>query len=100
MKNIYKLLFTLTFAGIFIYSCMDKEAGFGSITSKPDPSATYYVQFLDAAKTMETGVTEAGALVDATSSVAVSLMGMPQTTPITVNLTPDAANTLTSTMYT
>lgn len=100
MKNIYKLLFTLSIAGILIYSCMDKEAGFGSITSAPDPSATYYVQFLNAAKTMETGVTEAGALVDATSSVAVSLMGMPQTTPITVNLTPDPANTLTATMYT
>ena len=48
---------------------------------------------------METGVTEAGALVDATSSIAVSLMGMPQTTALTVNLTPDASNTLTPTMY-
>lgn len=100
MKNIYKLLFTLIIAGIFIYSCVDKEDGFGSITTKPDPNATYYVQFLNASKTMETGVTEAGALVDATSSIAVSLMGMPQATAITVNLTPDASNTLTSTMFT
>jgi len=99
MKKIYTLLFALSIAGIFIYSCVDKEAGFGSITSKPDPNASYYVQFINASKTMETGVTEAGALVDATSSIAVSLMGMPQTTPITVNLTPDASNTLTPTMY-
>jgi len=99
MKKIYTLLFALTIAGIFIYSCVDKEAGFGSITSKPDPNASYYVQFLNASKTMETGVTEAGALVDATSTAAVSLMGMPQTTAITVNLTPDASNTLTPTMY-
>ena len=100
MKNIYKFLFTLIISGIFIYSCVDKETGFGSITTKPDPNATYYVQFINASKTMETGVTESGSLVDATSSIAVSLMGVPQTTAITVNLTPDAANTLTSTMYT
>jgi hypothetical protein len=100
MKKIFKLLFTLTIAGIFLFSCKDKETGFGSITLSPDPNATFYVQFLNAAKTMETGVTETGTLVDATSSVAVSLMGMPQTTPITVNLTPDPANTLTASMYT
>jgi hypothetical protein len=100
MKNIYKFLITLIISGIFIYSCIDKETGFGSITTKPDPNATYYVQFINASKTMETGVTESGSLVDATSSIAVSLMGVPQTSAITVNLTPDAANTLTSTMYT
>ncbi len=100
MKNIYKFLFTLIISGIIIYSCVDKETGFGSITTKPDPNATYYVQFINASKTMETGVTESGSLVDATSSVAVSLMGVPQTSAISVNLTPDASNTLTSTMYT
>jgi len=100
MKKLYRIFFALTLTGMFIYSCMEKEAGFGSITSKPDPNASYYVQFLNASKTMETGVTDAGTLVDATSAVSVSLMGMPQTTPITVNLTPDPSNTLTPTMYT
>jgi hypothetical protein len=100
MKKIFTLLFTLILVGVFFHSCMEKEQGFGSITSVPDPTAGYYLQFINASKTMETGVTDAGALVDATSSVAVTLMGLPQTTPITVNLTPDPANTLTPAMYT
>jgi hypothetical protein len=45
-------------------------------------------------------VTDTGTLVDATSSIAVTVMGLPQSTPITVNLTPDPANTLTPSMYT
>lgn len=100
MKKLFRIFFALALTGIFIYSCMEKEAGFGNITSAPDPAATYYVQFINASKTMETGVTDAGTLVDATSSVAVTMMGLPQTAPITVSLTPDPANTLTPAMYT
>ena len=100
MKNIFKFFLALSITGIFLFSCDKKEVGFDALTSNPDPNATYYVQFLDASKTMETGVTETGSLVDATSSIAVSLMGTPQKDAITVNLTPDAANTLTASMYT
>jgi len=99
MRNIFKFFLALSITGIFLFSCEKKEVGFDALTSDPDPSATYYVQFLDAAKTMETGVTETGSLVDATSTIAVSLMGAPQKDAITVNLTPDASNTLTSSMY-
>jgi hypothetical protein len=49
---------------------------------------------------METGVTEAGGLVEAKSTIAVSLMGMPQAQDIKVDLTPDPANTLKPEMYT
>jgi hypothetical protein len=100
MKNIFKFFLALSITGVFLFSCDKKEVGFDALTSNPDPSATYYVQFLDASKTLETGVTETGSLVDATSSIAVSLMGTPQKDAITVNLTPDAANTLTASMYT
>lgn len=100
MRNIFKFFLALSITGIFLFSCEKKEVGFDALTSDPDPSATYYVQFLDAAKTMETGVTETGSLVDATSTIAVSLMGAPQKDAITVNLTPDPSNTLTSSMYT
>lgn len=100
MKNIFKFFLALSITGIFLFSCNKKEVGFDALTSNPDPNATYYVQFLDASKTMETGVTETGSLVDATSSIAVSLMGTPQKDAITVNLTPDASNTLTASMYT
>jgi hypothetical protein len=100
MKNIFKFFLALSISGIFLFSCEKKEVGFDALTSAPDPNATYYVQFIDASKTLETGVTETGALVDATSAIAVSLMGTPQKDAITVNLTPDASNTLTSSMYT
>ena len=100
MKNIFKFIFSFCIAGIFLISCEEKEVSFDALTSAPDPNATYYVQFLNASKTMETGVTETGALVDATSAIAVSLMGMPQKEAITVNLAPDPANTLTPSMYT
>ena len=84
---------------MFLFSC-NEEVQFDALTSAPSADASYYVQFLNAAKTMETGVTAEGALVEAKSTIAVSLMGMPQTGEIKVDLTPDPANTLTPTMYT
>ncbi|HCE58518.1 MAG TPA: hypothetical protein DER09_11985 [Prolixibacteraceae bacterium] len=98
MKNTFKFLFALGF--VLAISACDEEVAFDALTSAPEAGSTYYLQFLNASKTMETGVTEAGGLVEATSTVAVSLMGMPSDQEITVNLTPDAANTLTSSMYT
>ena len=99
MKNIFKLFFAISVTTIFLFSC-DEEVAFDAIISAPEEGASFYVQFIDAAKTMETGVTESGSLVEAKSTVAVSLMGMPQGQEIKVDLTPDPANTLTPSMYT
>ncbi len=99
MKNIFKLFFAISITSVFLISC-DEEVAFDALTSAPDASATYYVQFLNASKTMETGVTEAGGLVEAKSTIAVSLMGMPQGQDIQVALAPDPANTLKPEMYT
>lgn len=99
MKNIFKLFFTISIASVFLISC-NEDVAFDALTKAPDPAATYYVQFLDAAKTLETGVTEDGDLVDATSTIAVSIMGLPQSSDISIDLVADAANTLKSDMYT
>jgi hypothetical protein len=99
MKNIFKLIFAISITSMFLLSC-DEEIAFDALVSEPKLDATYYVQFINAAKTMETGVSESGALVDAKSTIAVSLMGMPQTADIKVDLTPDPANTLKPNMYT
>jgi hypothetical protein len=99
MKNIFKIIFAFSITSMFLYSC-NEEVAFEALTSAPSADASYYVQFLNAAKTMETGVTESGTLVEATSAISVSLMGMPQTGEIKVDLTPDPANTLTPSMYT
>lgn len=99
MKNIFKLFFALSIISGLLFSC-NEEVAFDALTSEPKADATYYVQFINAAKTMETGVTEAGALVEAKSTIAVSLMGMPSSSEIKVDLTPDPANTLKPNMYT
>jgi hypothetical protein len=99
MKNIFKLFFAISITTILLFSC-NEEIAFDAMTSSPAEGASYYVQFLNAAKTMETGVTEAGGLVEVKSTIAVSLMGMPQGSDIQVALTPDPANTLKPEMYT
>lgn len=98
MKNTIKFIFAFIVTLAFV-AC-NEEVAFDALTKAPETGATYYLQFLNASKTMETGVTEAGGLVEAKSTVAVSLMGMPSSQEITVKLTPDPANTLTASMYT
>ncbi len=100
MKNIFKILYVFIVAGALLSSCEKVETGFDKITNAPDPAATYYLQFINAAKTLETGVTEAGALVEIVTPIAVSLMGIPQTDAVTVNLTIDPSSTIAPAMYT
>lgn len=99
MKNIFKLMFVFIAVGALFVAC-DKITYFDENSNAPDPNATYYLQFINASKTAETGVTEAGGLVEVTSSIAVVLMGTPQAQDITVNLVLDPSSTLTSSMYT
>jgi hypothetical protein len=100
MKNIFKILYVFIVAGALLTSCEKVETGFDKITNAPDPAATYYLQFINAAKTLETGVTTTGSLVEIVTPIAVSLMGIPQTDAVTVNLTIDPSSTITPTMYT
>jgi len=100
MKNIFKILYVFIVAGALLSSCEKVETGFDKITNAPDPAATYYLQFINAAKTLETGVTEAGGLIEIVTPIAVSLMGIPQTDAVTVNLTIDPSSTITPAMYT
>lgn len=100
MKNIFKILYVFIVAGALLSSCEKVETGFDKITNAPDPAATYYLQFINASKTLETGVTAAGGLIEIVTPIAVSLMGIPQTDAVTVNLTIDPSSTITPAMYT
>lgn len=100
MKKILLGIFAFLAAGALVPSCDEIETGFDKFTSTPDQSSSYYVQFINATKSYETGVTEAGALVEVEQPVSVVLMGVPQAEAITVNLTADPSSTLTSAMYT
>jgi hypothetical protein len=99
MKNIFKYLFVFIAAGALFVSC-NEESNFAALTKAPDANAEYYVQFIDAAKTMETGVSLDGDLVEIQTTVAVSLMGMPQANDIDVNFTVDPSSTIDPSMYT
>lgn len=99
MKKVFKILFLLIAAVVFTPSC-DKEVGFNAITSDPDENATYFVQFINASKSYETSVTDAGTLVEVEKPISVVIMGLPQDEAVTANLTVDPATTLASNMYT
>jgi len=100
MKKIVKLLYTFIFAAAVLTSCEFPESNWDVIIGDTDPNATFYVQFIDASKTLETGVTEEGDLVEIETTIAVSLMGMPQSQDININLEIDPSSTITSNMYT
>jgi len=100
MKKILLGIFVFLAAGALIPSCDEIETGFDNFTSIPDQSASYYVQFINATKSYETGVAESGALVEVEKPVSVVVMGLPQAEPITVNLSVDPSSTMTPAMYT
>ena len=100
MKKIISILFVLIAAGALLPSCENVETGFDAITKAPDPDATYFVQFINASQSKETGVTEAGTLVEVELPIGAVLMGMPQSESITVDLTVDPSSTMTADMYT
>ncbi|SHI89233.1 hypothetical protein SAMN04487911_10761 [Arenibacter nanhaiticus] len=100
MKNkiIYSVLLLVT--ALFAVSCEYDETEFAKLTDNaPDPNATYYVQFKDASKNLESGVAESGDLVDIETSIIVALLGLPQSEAVTVNLTVDPSTTIEPNMY-
>ncbi len=100
MKNIIKLLFVFIASLTMLISCEQLETNFDALTKAPDANASYYLQFINASKSFETGVSEAGDLVEVQTKVSVVLMGMPQSQDITVKLVADPSSTIGSTMYT
>jgi hypothetical protein len=100
MKKIFKALSVFIAIWTLLLACENLDPNFEMLTTSPDPNASYYLQFIDAAQSLETGVTEAGELVEIQTTIGVVLMGMPQSQDITVNLTVDAATTIASDMYT
>lgn len=100
MKNIFKILFVIVASGVLLFSCEDIETNFEELTNAPDPSATYYLQFIDASQSLETAVSESGDLVEIETTVSVALMGLPSSQDINVDLTLDPASTMEADMFT
>lgn len=99
MKNIFKILLTVIISGALFFSCEEVETNFDALTTEPDAGAPFYVQFIDAAQNLESGVTEEGELIDIETTIAVSLMGLPQSQDIAVSFAVDPSTTIESSMY-
>lgn len=99
MKNIFKHLTYITLAGVLLVSCDWDPNSFEALSDSPDPNATYYVQFKDASKSLESGVSESGELVDIETTILIGMLGMPQSEAITVSLALDPASTIDESMY-
>ena len=100
MRKILKFLFVFIAAGTLLISCEEVQTNHAMLTNPPDINATYYLQFLDAAQTAETGVSVDGELIEIETTVAVALMGMPQDADINVDIAIDGSSTIESDMYT
>jgi hypothetical protein len=100
MKKILKYITLMTVACLAAVSCEFDDTNFDNLHKDVDPNATYYVQFTNAAQSAETGVTVTGALIDIETTVAVTLMGVPQSQDISVNFALDPSSTMTSDMFT
>jgi hypothetical protein len=100
MKNILRILFVFMATGALFFSCENEATNFDALVKAPDANASYYLQFIDAAQSFETGVTVDGDLIEIQTTISVVLMGSPQAQDITVNLVVDPASTIASDMYT
>lgn len=99
MKNILRTIFIFVVGALILVSCEKKESNWDAMTKDWDPNnTTYYLQFVDASKTLRTDVAD-GALVDINTTVAVALLGSPQSSDISVPLTVNAATTAPADSY-
>jgi hypothetical protein len=100
MKNILKHFTFIAVAFLVTVSCDYDDTQFELLTNDPDASATYYIQFKDASKFLQTGVDENGDLVDIETTIIAGLLGLPQAQDITVNFAVDPSTTIDPSMYT
>ncbi|OGS70523.1 MAG: hypothetical protein A3F91_10620 [Flavobacteria bacterium RIFCSPLOWO2_12_FULL_35_11] len=99
MKNILKHFILIAVTILGTVSCEYDETSFDLQSDAPDPNATYYIQFKNASKSLQTGVAEDGSLVDISTTVTVGLLGLPRTEATVVNFTIDPATTISPNMY-
>tara|TARA_R110000796_G_scaffold67449_2_gene154668 strand:- start:97590 stop:98486 length:897 start_codon:yes stop_codon:yes gene_type:complete len=100
MKNIYKNYIALLLTILVAVSCDYDPTNFDALSDSPDPNATYYIQFKDASKSLQTGVNELGELVDIETTITVALLGLPQTQDISIDLAVDPSTNIDPSMYT
>lgn len=99
MKKIYKCIAFLVVAGLTMVSCDYDETNYDSLINEVDQTATYYVQFANAAELFETSFTPDGEPANVETTVAVKLLGTPRSEDLAVDLNFDPSSDLTSEMF-
>jgi len=101
MKRIIRIIFIIMVGSAFLISCEEKETNFKSMYEEwsPGTDGTYYLQFVNASQSFETGVDEQGGFIDINTTIAVALLGSPQSTDINVTINLDPASTVAESMY-
>lgn len=99
MKNIIKRLIFIAFTGIVFSACNYDDTNFDQLTKKPDPNATYYLQFKSGSTLFKTDLDANDIPANVSTSIVVGLLGMPLSQDLTVNLEIDPSTTMQSSMY-
>lgn len=101
MKKILKYFTIITAALLVSVSCDYDDTNFANLSKAPDTNATYYVQFKDAQQSLVVEVDPGtGDIIDDVSTtIVVTILGMPLEEDLIVNLQPNASSTATPNMY-
>lgn len=99
MKKLAQKFIILAFIGASAVSCDYDETNYDQLTEPIDPNATYYVQFADAERNLESGVDLQGELVDVTTTIDVALLGAPRSEDVVVDLEILPSTTIDPSMY-
>lgn len=100
MKKIVKYITLLAVTLLATSACDYDDTNFANLTKSIDPNATFYVQFVDAAQSLRTDLTDEGGLIDIETTISVALLGAPQSQDIQVNLSVDPSTTIDANAYT
>lgn len=100
MKIKIKYFTILSILSIITFSCNWDDTNYELLTNAPESGAPYYIQFQNASKSLETGVSTSGELVEIETTISVTILGTPLSEDLPIALSIDPSSTIESSMYT
>lgn len=99
MKIYIQKITMLLVLSLVAISCDYDETNFDALTKDYTGNSSYYLQFSNASRSLQSGVKLDGSLDDIETTIDVVLLGPPQSQDITVDLNIDPSSTLEPEMY-
>jgi len=100
MKKILKYFTILSVLSIITFSCDYDDTNYDMLFKNPESGSPYYVQFQNASKSLETGVSEAGELIEIETTINVTILGNPLSEDLPIKFSVDPSSTIETSMYT